>query len=100
MSKKRWLVLCGLLAACGGSSSAPLTCTQMATGQMAQATDCHAAICQCSTISSTSFADRCADLCKKTQPYHCEQFPQGVVFSISNLACDQCGGIDGGASCP
>jgi hypothetical protein len=90
-----------VLAGCGGGGpSGPLTCTEKPSGGTAQPVACHAAICQCSVIASTSFTDRCADLCKKTQPFHCEQFPQMTVWTIENLRCAACAGVDGGASCP
>ena len=97
----RWLLLVPLLAACGGSTTAgPLTCSERPVGGMEMNVDCHAAICQCGAMTSTKFADRCADVCAKTQPFHCEQLPQMVVWTISNLACSQCASIDGGANCP
>jgi hypothetical protein len=98
----KWLVLSIFLAACGGSSSSgPLHCTEKPMGGNATDVSCFAAICQCgATIASTNFSDRCAEVCKKTQPFHCEQFPQQTVWTIENLACDQCAGIDGGTTCP
>ena len=98
----KWLVLSIFLAACGSSSpSAPATCSEMPTGGMATSVSCYAAICQCgATIASTKFADRCAEVCKHASPFHCEQFPQQTVWTIQNLTCDQCAGIDGGTNCP
>lgn len=97
----RWLLLIPLLAACGSSSpSGPPTCSERPVGGMEMNVDCHAAVCQCGAMTSTKFADRCADVCAKTQPFHCEQLPQQVVWTISNLACAACAGIDGGANCP
>ena len=97
----RWLVLLLLGGACGGStSSGPLTCTEKPSGGMPQNVDCHAAICQCGTMTSTKFADRCADVCKGAHPFHCQQQPAGTVWTISNLDCSACAGLDGGANCP
>jgi hypothetical protein len=98
----KWLVLSIFLTACGGSTTAgPPTCTEKPTGGMETSVSCFAAICQCgATVASTKFTDRCAEVCKKTQPFHCEQFPQQTVWGITNLSCDQCATIDGGTTCP
>ena len=89
-----------LMIAANAVAGAPLTCTERPVGGMEQNVDCHAAICQCGKQTTTAFADRCADVCAKTQPFHCEQLPQQVVWTISNLSCGQCAGIDGGTNCP
>ena len=98
----KWLVLSIFLAACGGSSSSgPATCSEMPMGGMASNVGCFAAICQCgATVGSNKFADRCAAVCMKPQPFHCEQFPAGTVWTIQSLTCDQCASIDGGSTCP